>query len=73
MEHTAIKAIKFITCSIANPPKRDVLAFLGIPLATGAQPQSLQNPIVRKADIDVSNTTHGLTTVSNTDCSSSIF
>ncbi|GJJ14192.1 hypothetical protein Clacol_008454 [Clathrus columnatus] len=52
VEHTTVKAIKFITCSTANPPKRDVLAFLGIPLATGEQPETLKNPIIRKADID---------------------
>ncbi|KAF8518115.1 copper amine oxidase [Hysterangium stoloniferum] len=50
-EHTEIKAIKFITCWTANPPKRDVLAYLGIPLATGEKPE-VPKDIIRKAELD---------------------
>ncbi|KIJ56070.1 hypothetical protein M422DRAFT_239272 [Sphaerobolus stellatus SS14] len=34
-----IHAVKFITCSVAYPPKKDVLAYLGIPLQTGEELQ----------------------------------
>lgn len=36
------------------PPKKDVLAALGIPLATGESPGK-PDQMVRKADVDVSN------------------
>lgn len=54
MEHKDIKAIKFITCSTANPPKRDVLAYLGIPLVTGEKSEISTKRIIRRGDIDVS-------------------
>jgi primary-amine oxidase len=49
---TDVKAIKFITCYLLPPPKKAVLAFLGIPLAPGAKPEE-PVPITRKADVDV--------------------
>lgn len=52
--NTDVKAIKFITCATANPPKRDVLAYLGIPLVTGETAQILEGELLRKADVDVS-------------------
>ena len=53
--NTDVKAIKFITCATANPPKRDVLAYLGIPLVTGKDAQVLEKELFRRADVDVSN------------------
>jgi hypothetical protein len=53
--HTSIKAIRFITNYLLPPPKRAVLAHLGIPLATG-ETVKIEDcvPIVRKAEVDVS-------------------
>ena len=53
--HTSIKAIRFITNYLLPPPKRAVLAHLGIPLATGETVKDEDRvPIVRKAEVDVS-------------------
>lgn len=53
--HTSIKAIRFITNYLLPPPKRAVLAHLGIPLATGETVKKEDCvPIVRKAEVDVS-------------------
>jgi len=49
--NTPIKAIRFITTYLLPPPKKDVLAFLGIPLSTGAEPEPVPI-IVRKAEVD---------------------
>ena len=51
-EKTEIKAIKFITSNIIPPLKKAVLAALGIPLATGQQPEA-PSTIIRKAESDV--------------------
>jgi len=57
--HTSIKAIRFITNYLLPPPKRAVLAYLGIPLATGETVKSEDRvPIVRKAEVDVSRAAH---------------
>ena len=37
VENTGVKAVRFITSSLLSPPKRAVLAYLGIPLETGKQ------------------------------------
>lgn len=52
-EFESIKAIKFITTYLLPPPKKAVLAYLGIPLAPGekAEPPA---KIVRRAEVDVS-------------------
>jgi primary-amine oxidase len=50
---TPIKAMKFILCNLLPPPKRAVLAHLGIPLQTGIKPED-PVPIIRKAEVDVS-------------------
>ncbi|KAJ3531319.1 hypothetical protein NM688_g7592 [Phlebia brevispora] len=50
-EKTEVKAIRFITSSLVPPPKRAVLAYLGIPLATGEKPEPAV-PIIRKAEVD---------------------
>jgi len=53
--HTSIKAVRFITNYLLPPPKRAVLAHLGIPLETGeAVKDEDRVPIVRKAEVDVS-------------------
>lgn len=52
-EKTDTKALRFITSSLLPPPKKDVLAYLGIPLETG-KPVGPAPTIVRKADVDVS-------------------
>lgn len=49
---TEIKAVRFITTSLLPPPKRDVLAYLGIPLQTGEKPEAAPT-IVRKSEVDV--------------------
>lgn len=50
-EKTDIKAIRFITTCLLPPPKRDVLAYLGIPLETGKEPEPAPT-IVRKSEVD---------------------
>lgn len=50
---TEVKAVRFITTALLPPPKRDVLAYLGIPLQTGEKPGTAPT-IVRKAEADVS-------------------
>ncbi|KAI0738234.1 peroxisomal copper amine oxidase [Daedaleopsis nitida] len=50
-EKTDIKAIRFITSYLLPPPKKAVLAFLGVPLQTGQKPESPVE-IVRKAEVD---------------------
>lgn len=50
-EHTNAKAIKFITLYLLPPPKKAVLAFLGIPLSPESKPES-PVPIIRKAEAD---------------------
>ncbi|KAJ7104589.1 copper amine oxidase [Mycena crocata] len=55
---TDIKAIKFITCYLLPPPKKAVLAFLGIPLAPGAAPET-PSPITRKAEADIIDLVNG--------------
>ncbi len=53
--HTSVKAVRFITNYLFPPPKRVVLAHLGIPLATGEPVKDEDRiPIVRKAEVDVS-------------------
>ncbi|KAJ6590020.1 copper amine oxidase [Mycena vulgaris] len=49
---TDVKAIKFITCYLLPPPKKAVLAYLGIPLAPGAKPEA-PGLITRKAEADI--------------------
>ncbi|KAI0084516.1 peroxisomal copper amine oxidase [Irpex rosettiformis] len=46
-----IKAIRFINIGLLPAPKRDVLAYLGIPLVTGEKPEE-KKEIVRKAEAD---------------------
>ncbi|EGN93764.1 hypothetical protein SERLA73DRAFT_115814 [Serpula lacrymans var. lacrymans S7.3] len=48
---TPIKAVRFITCSLLPPPKKAVLAALGISLTPGGKPDPL-TPIIRKAEVD---------------------
>ncbi|KAF9235139.1 copper amine oxidase [Melanogaster broomeanus] len=49
--NTPIKALRFITCTLLPPPKKVVLAALGIPLTPGAQPEAPVD-IIRKAESD---------------------
>ncbi|KAI0919608.1 hypothetical protein AcV5_001627 [Taiwanofungus camphoratus] len=49
--NTDIKAIRFITTYLLPPPKKAVLAYLGIPLNPGEQPGTPPE-IVRKAEVD---------------------
>ena len=51
--NTKLKAIKFMTCALLPPPKKAVLAYLGIPLVPGGKPDT-PVPILRKAEVDVS-------------------
>ncbi|KAI6010950.1 copper amine oxidase [Pisolithus orientalis] len=51
VEHTGIKALRFVTCFLLPPPKRAVLAALGIPVTPGGKPEVPTN-IVRKAESD---------------------
>ncbi|KAJ3782694.1 copper amine oxidase [Lentinula aff. detonsa] len=50
-EFKPIKAVKFITTYLLPPPKKDVLAYLSIPLVPGKEPEPLV-PITRKAEVD---------------------
>ncbi|OAX39227.1 hypothetical protein K503DRAFT_769707 [Rhizopogon vinicolor AM-OR11-026] len=49
--NTPIKAVRFINSYLLPPPKKAVLAALGIPLTPGGQPEA-PTPIVRKAESD---------------------
>jgi primary-amine oxidase len=49
---TPIKAFKYIGAEIVLPPKRDVLAHLGIRTEPGAEPGPFVD-ITRKADVDI--------------------
>ncbi|EMD34277.1 hypothetical protein CERSUDRAFT_117158 [Gelatoporia subvermispora B] len=49
---TGIRAIRFITTSLLPPPKRAVLAYLGIPLNPGEAPEPARE-IIRKAEVDL--------------------
>ncbi|THH12177.1 hypothetical protein EW146_g7798 [Bondarzewia mesenterica] len=52
-EKTPIKAVRFIANYLVPPPKRAVLAHLGIPLLTGEKVREEDKvPIVRKAEVD---------------------
>ncbi|KAF8899406.1 peroxisomal copper amine oxidase [Infundibulicybe gibba] len=55
---TDVKAIKFITSYLLPPPKKAVLAYLGIPLVPGGQPEP-QTTIVRKAEVDFLDVVNG--------------
>lgn len=48
-----IKAIKFVTAALVPPPKKDVLAYLGIPTAPGQAPTPASIQLIRKGEIDV--------------------
>ncbi|KAI0299979.1 peroxisomal copper amine oxidase [Multifurca ochricompacta] len=51
--NTSVKAVRFLTNYLLPPPKRAVLAHLGIPLATGETVKEEDRvPIVRKAEVD---------------------
>ncbi|KAH9172436.1 copper amine oxidase [Lactarius sanguifluus] len=57
---TSVKAVRFITNYLLPPPKRAVLAHLGIPLATGEPVKDEDRlPIVRKAEVDFIDVTSG--------------
>jgi primary-amine oxidase len=49
---TPIKAFKYIGAEVVLPPKRDVLAHLGIRTAPDTEPESYVE-ITRKADVDI--------------------
>ncbi|KAF7321429.1 Amine oxidase [Mycena kentingensis (nom. inval.)] len=49
---TDVKAFKFMSCYLLPPPKRAVLAFLGIPLAPGEKAEA-PVLITRKAEVDL--------------------
>ena len=53
-EKLSTKALRFILCNLLPPPKRQVLAYLGIPLVTGQQPGLHPGKLPRKAEVDVS-------------------
>lgn len=54
VERLSIKALRFIVCNLLPPPKKQVLAYLGIPLVTGQNPDPHPGELPRKAEIDVS-------------------
>jgi len=53
-EKLSIKALRFIVCNLLPPPKKQVLAYLGIPLVTGQEPEVHPGELPRKAEVDVS-------------------
>ncbi|KAF9072114.1 peroxisomal copper amine oxidase [Rhodocollybia butyracea] len=57
-ELASIKAVKFITTYLLPPPKKAVLAYLGIPLAPGEKPE-LPIKIIRKAEVDFLDVVNG--------------
>ncbi|KAK0473120.1 copper amine oxidase [Armillaria novae-zelandiae] len=57
-DETEIKAIKFITTYLLPPPKKLVLAYLGICLTLGGQPEA-PTPIIRKAEVDFLDVVNG--------------
>ena len=52
-EKLSIKALRFIVCNLLPPPKKQVLAYLGIPLLTGQKPDAHPGELPRKAEVDV--------------------
>ncbi|KAG8934888.1 hypothetical protein FRC02_009010 [Tulasnella sp. 418] len=53
VEHQfGIQAFKFVTSNIIAPPKRDVLAFLGIPITPGGQVEPSESKLLRRAESD---------------------
>lgn len=52
-EKLSIKALKFIVCNLLPPPKKQVLAYLGIPLVTGQKSDAHPGELPRKAEVDV--------------------
>ncbi|KAG5642009.1 hypothetical protein DXG03_003781 [Asterophora parasitica] len=57
-ENTEVKAIKFIALYLLPPPKKVVLAHLGIPLSPGAKPET-PTPIIRQAEADFLDVVNG--------------
>lgn len=53
-ERLYVKALRFIVCSLLPPPKKQVLAYLGIPLVAGQEPGPHPGELPRKAEVDVS-------------------
>lgn len=53
-EKLSVKALRFIVCNLLPPPKKQVLAYLGIPLVTGQKPDPHPGELPRKAEVDVS-------------------
>lgn len=49
---TSVKAFKYVGVDLVLPPKRDVLAHLGIRAAPGAEPEPYVD-VIRKADVDI--------------------
>ncbi|KAI0029007.1 peroxisomal copper amine oxidase [Vararia minispora EC-137] len=59
-EHTPVKAIRFITNYLLPPPKRHVLAHLGIPLTPGAKVEEADKvPLIRRAEVDFIDVVNG--------------
>ncbi|KAH7886284.1 copper amine oxidase [Phlebopus sp. FC_14] len=56
--NTSIKAVRFITCYLLPPPKKAVLAALGIPLIAGGKPET-PTEIIRKAESDFLDVVNG--------------
>lgn len=54
VEKDRIRAVKFVNSSLIAPPKRDVLAYLGIPIEPGKPAEEFKDFIIRKAETDVS-------------------
>jgi len=53
-EKLSVKALRFIVCNLLPPLKKQVLAYLGIPLVTGREPEAHPGELPRKAEVDVS-------------------
>lgn len=51
--HKEIKAVKFVNTAIIAPPKRDVLAFLGIPSEPGKPAEKAPKALLRRAETAV--------------------
>lgn len=48
----SVKALKFVVCNLVPPPKKTVLAYLGISTAPGQKPAPHPGLILRQAEVD---------------------
>lgn len=67
-QDASIRATKFVTATLVPPPKRAVLAFLGIPIAPGQKPEEPPAVLERRATVDFIDPVNGGTYNANLLC-----